>query len=200
VIVAPMDDARTLLQGLVAWLATVDDVRLLGAADTVLELLETATGSADVVVLDVRQAGRDEPPGAVRQLASDGHRVVIISVIAPAGTATDPPPPPPLPPQPHLAPQPSSPPGPSSPLPPSSPIVADATRPHLAPQERAVLLAYASGMTLVAAARHSGVRPATAKVYLERVKEKYRQAGRPTYTKLDLAARVQEDGLSPGQD
>ena len=59
-----------------------------------------------------------------------------------------------------------------------------------------MLLAYASGMTLAAAARHIGVRPTTAKLYLERVKEKYRRAGRPTYTKLDLAARVREDGLT----
>jgi len=50
-------------------------------------------------------------------------------------------------------------------------------------------------MTLEAAARRTGIRPATAKHYLERIKQKYRSAGRPTYTKLDLAARVREDGL-----
>ena len=54
-------------------------------------------------------------------------------------------------------------------------------------------------MTLAAAARQAGVRPATAKVYLERVKQKYRHAGRPTYTKLDLATRVYEDRLSLGE-
>lgn len=68
-------------------------------------------------------------------------------------------------------------------------------RPNLAPQERAVLVAYASGLTLAAAARQIGVQPVTAKNYLARVKEKYRQVGRPTFTKLDLAARVREDGL-----
>ena len=30
---------------------------------------------------------------------------------------------------------------------------------------------------------------------LRRIKKKYRSAGRPTYTKLDLATRVREDGL-----
>ncbi|MFD0891281.1 hypothetical protein ACFQ08_42605, partial [Streptosporangium algeriense] len=69
-----------------------------------------------------------------------------------------------------------------------------AVRPVLSPQERAVLLAYASGMTLSAAARSAGVQPGTAKNYLDRVKEKYRRAGRPAYTKLDLATRVREDG------
>lgn len=68
-------------------------------------------------------------------------------------------------------------------------------RPGPSTQERAVLLAYASGMTLAAAARNAGVRPATAKKYLDRVMEKYARAGRPAYTKLELADRVREDGL-----
>jgi hypothetical protein len=40
-----------------------------------------------------------------------------------------------------------------------------------------------------------GVRPSTARTYLERIKKKYTSGGRPTYTKLDLAARAGEDGL-----
>jgi hypothetical protein len=50
-------------------------------------------------------------------------------------------------------------------------------------------------MTLAAAARHANIRPETAKTYLDRVKTKYQQAGRPSYTKLDLADRVREDEL-----
>ena len=68
-------------------------------------------------------------------------------------------------------------------------------RPTLSDQERAVLVAYASGMTLPAAARSVGVRPGTAKEYLDRVKAKYRAVGRPAATKLDLAQRIREDGL-----
>jgi DNA-binding CsgD family transcriptional regulator len=60
-----------------------------------------------------------------------------------------------------------------------------------------VLLAYASGMTLNAAARHVGIRPETAKTYLDRVKAKYQALGRPAYTKYELTTRVREDGLSP---
>jgi hypothetical protein len=56
-------------------------------------------------------------------------------------------------------------------------------------------VAYASGMTLNATARHANIRPETAKTYLDRVKTKYQQAGRPSYTKLDLADRVREDDL-----
>jgi two-component system, NarL family, nitrate/nitrite response regulator NarL len=68
-------------------------------------------------------------------------------------------------------------------------------RPRLSEREQSVLRAYASGLTLDAAARKVGIRPSTAKTYLERVKAKYRQAGRPAYTKLELAQRVNEDCL-----
>ncbi|MEU0896680.1 LuxR C-terminal-related transcriptional regulator [Streptomyces massasporeus] len=73
-------------------------------------------------------------------------------------------------------------------------------RPNLSPKGRQVLLEYASGLTLKATARRTGVSPHTAKYYLDRVKEKYRQAGRPTYTKIDLAARVREDGWTAFPD
>ena len=71
----------------------------------------------------------------------------------------------------------------------------DELRPGLTPREREILIAYASGLTMSAAAHRVGIRAATARKYLERVKEKYTAAGRPTYTKLDLAARLREDGL-----
>lgn len=70
------------------------------------------------------------------------------------------------------------------------------SRPALSEQERAVLVGYTSGLTLYAAARRANVRPGTAKEYLDRVKDKYRRAGRPATTKLELATRVHEDGLS----
>jgi two-component system nitrate/nitrite response regulator NarL len=71
--------------------------------------------------------------------------------------------------------------------------------PRLSQRERSVLLAYASGLTLDAVAEQVGIRPSTAKTYLERVKAKYREIGRPAYTKLELAQRASEDG-GPGAD
>jgi two-component system, NarL family, nitrate/nitrite response regulator NarL len=68
--------------------------------------------------------------------------------------------------------------------------------PNLSEQERAVLLGYASGMTLSTVARQIGIRPSTAKEYLHRVKIKYQEVGRPAYTKIDLAKRVREDGFA----
>jgi two-component system, NarL family, nitrate/nitrite response regulator NarL len=66
-------------------------------------------------------------------------------------------------------------------------------RPLLSARERDILLAYASGLTLEAAARLIGVQVGTAKTYLRRVKEKYHKVGRPARTKLELAARARED-------
>lgn len=68
-------------------------------------------------------------------------------------------------------------------------------RPRLSEQERKVLIAYASGLTMQAAARRAGVRQGTAKGYLERVKQKYRDAGWPVHTKLELAQAVGEVGF-----
>jgi two-component system nitrate/nitrite response regulator NarL len=68
-------------------------------------------------------------------------------------------------------------------------------QPALSPRERAVLVAYASGMTLKAVANYVGISPETARTYLDRVKTKYQDVGRPTVTKLDLADRVREDEL-----
>jgi hypothetical protein len=36
--------------------------------------------------------------------------------------------------------------------------------------------------------------------YLARIKRKYAEAGRPTYTKLDLAQRLREDRLQDNPD
>ncbi len=72
------------------------------------------------------------------------------------------------------------------------------TAPRLSQRERSVLLAYASGMTLDAVAEQVGIRPSTAKTYLERVKAKYLEIGRPAYTKLELAQRASEDSAAAG--
>jgi two-component system nitrate/nitrite response regulator NarL len=203
--VSVIDDDRMLLDGLGAWFGSVADLRLHAVAATVDELLGLDEPPADVVVLDLLLADRSDPVHNVRRLVEAGSAVLVVSVapalehgvdvvragasgyltkdhdlgvltaairkVATGDTA-------------------------------HSPELAFAwsrdarpDRPRLSTQERAVLMAYASGMTLAAAARRAGVQPATAKQYLDRVKEKYSRAGRPAYTKLDLANRVREDGL-----
>jgi two-component system nitrate/nitrite response regulator NarL len=202
---AAVDDDRMLLSGLAAWLANATGLRLVAAADTVDGLLRRGTDGIDVVLLDLLLADNSDPADNVRRLAAAGPRVLVVSVVADPGQIIAA----------HAA-------GAAGYLTKDhdlyqlaqavqdiaegrdmcSPELAFAMAHHKCPggprlsaQERRLLLAYASGMTLDAAARRTGVRPATAKNYLERIKQKYRSAGRPTYTKLDLATRVREDGL-----
>jgi two-component system nitrate/nitrite response regulator NarL len=203
--VSVIDDDRMLLDGMVAWLAAEVDLRVVAAVTTVDELLATERVPADVVVLDLLLADRSEPYDNVRRLAEQGRKVLVVSVVplvrhgvdvvragALAYLTKD-----------HRL-----------------PVLADAIRqvargelvhspelalawsrddrpgtPKLSEREREVLVSYASGLTLTATARKVGVQPGTARAYLDRVKAKYCEAGRPTFTKLDLAERVREDGL-----
>jgi two-component system, NarL family, nitrate/nitrite response regulator NarL len=202
--VSVVDDDRMLLDGMTAWFAADPGLRVDHATATVDELL--AAGSpTDVVLLDLMLADGSDPVTNVRRLVEAGHRVLVMSVmprwghdldVVSAGAAgylsKD-----------HalttlataireIAETGST----------HSPELAFAwsrdtrpNRPALSKQERSVLIAYATGMTLTAAARQAGVAPGTAKTYLDRIKAKYQALGRATYTKLDLAQRVREDGL-----
>ena len=203
--VCVVDDDRMLLDGMRSWLEGVPGIRLSAAAATVDELFASWDEPATVVLLDLVLRDGSTPAQNIRRLRSADCRVLVIStvpdrsrivaaiaegaegyltkdndlqtlvtaieLVAAGQTAY-------------------------------SPEMAFAcayddspTRPRLSPKERQVLLDYASGMTLKSAARRAGITPNTAKDYLDRVKIKYRRAGRAAYTKTDLAARVREDGL-----
>jgi two-component system nitrate/nitrite response regulator NarL len=204
--ISAVDDDRMLLDGLTAWFSGRTDLEMIFTCGSVDELIRDEPAPADVVLLKPVPRDRDEPALDVRRLVEAGRRVLVVSsgpnanqiraamhagasgyvtkdrdlatlemairrVVA--GSPVDP-----VPPEQPGAEQPG----------------ADPT--GLAPRERELLLAYVSGMTMAAAARRVGVRPSTARTYLERIKKKYTGAGRPTYTKLDLAARAREDRLS----
>lgn len=205
-----VDDDRMLTDGMRAWLGGVPSVRLAATAATVDELLRPPTAAGpyeppDVVLLDLRLQDGSEPADNIRRLLRSGSRVLVISTVPDrlqvissvrAGadgyftkdndlptlvTAIE-----------DIAAGRGA----------HSPELAFAcahddspTRPRLSPRERQVLLDYASGMTLKSAARRAGITAHTAKDYLNRVKAKYRQAGRPAYTKIDLARLVREDSL-----
>jgi len=202
--VVVVDDDRMLVDGLRGWAAEEPDLRVVAAVASVPEL--AATGArGDVAVLDLVLRDGSHPVDNVQRTIELGFRVLVVSAWSPpqqvaatfgagargyltkdhdlatlgaairevAGGGTS-----------------------------YSPELARALlhdrrpqRPQLSRQERAVLLAYASGMTLKAAARQVGIRPETANTYLKRVKTKYHEAGRPAYTKIDLANRAREDGL-----
>jgi DNA-binding NarL/FixJ family response regulator len=211
-----IDDDRMLLDGLRAWFRHVPGMQVTKVATTIDGFLATA-GDAHVVLLDLNLRDYSVPASNVARLREAGYQVLVVSVIpdsehvlatmeagavgyltkdhdlnalrdavrsvAAGGTA----------------------------------ITAELafmmsqdrrpTRPRLSPQEQAVLIAYAQGSTLEAAARRAGVALGTARAYLERVKRKYSEAGRPTRTKLELAERLREDrleldwlGIAPGQE
>lgn len=77
----------------------------------------------------------------------------------------------------------------------ASVMAGDAQRPRLSDQEERALVLYASGLTLDAVAVALGVKPDTVKKYLERVKVKYAEVGRPVRTKIDLNREAIRDGL-----
>ena len=203
--VAAVDDHQMVLEGLASHLASVPDLALVATASTVDELLAFGE-SADVVMLDLQLADRSDPTDNVARLIATGHRVLVVSahtncrhVIATTSAGADG----------YIA----KTHGMAALVGALREVAAGNTayspelahcwqrdrrpeRPALSAQEIRVLVAYASGAKLAAAARIAGIKPGTAKVYLDRVKAKYRQANRSAQTRLELAQRVREDGLN----
>lgn len=74
----------------------------------------------------------------------------------------------------------------------------DFTKVQLGRREREILNLYASGFPLKLAAEQLGISYATAREYLDRIRAKYVDVGRPAPTKVDLLRRAVEDGILPG--
>jgi two-component system, NarL family, nitrate/nitrite response regulator NarL len=69
-------------------------------------------------------------------------------------------------------------------------------RPSLSDQELRALQLYAA-LPLKTVASKMGISDNTVKQYLQRVQQKYRTAGRPAATKVELYQRALEDGHLP---
>ena len=78
-------------------------------------------------------------------------------------------------------------------------LASAADTPDLSPRELDALRLYASGLKLTAVAHRMGISPHTAKEYLDRVRAKYQQVGRPARTRTELYAAASRDGLLPPQ-
>jgi len=76
----------------------------------------------------------------------------------------------------------------------------DFAKAQLGRRERDVLHLYASGLPLKAVAKELGIANSTAREYLDRIRVKYVELGRPAPTKVDLLRRAVEDGILPGLD
>jgi two-component system nitrate/nitrite response regulator NarL len=202
---AAVDADRMLLDGLAAWAANVPDLQLVAATTSVAQLQSAAGAAPDIVVLGLPDHLGYDPLPDIRALTHDKVCVLVLcsrpddrrirdTVLAGAdGVVTR-----------------------DNDLETLAGMLRELTAGHrrrfgltappldpagsvpsLSEQERAVLLGYVSGLTLSTVARRVGIRPSTAKEYLHWVKLKYQQAGRPAYTKIDLANRVREDGFKP---
>lgn len=71
---------------------------------------------------------------------------------------------------------------------------------QLGRREREILHLYASGLPLKLVAQQLGIGYSTAREYLDRIRAKYVELGRPAPTKIDLLRRAVEDGILPGLD
>lgn len=76
----------------------------------------------------------------------------------------------------------------------------DFAKAQLTLRERDVLNLYASGLPLKLVAIQLGIAHSTAREYLDRIRTKYVEVGRPAPTKVDLLRRAVEDGILPGLD
>ena len=76
----------------------------------------------------------------------------------------------------------------------------DFAKAQLGRREREILHLYASGLPLRLAAQQLGIGYSTAREYLDRIRLKYVEVGRPAPTKVDLLRRAVEDGILPGLD
>ncbi|QTX05306.1 response regulator transcription factor [Agromyces archimandritae] len=76
----------------------------------------------------------------------------------------------------------------------------DFAKAALGRRERDVLHLYASGLPLKLVAVQLGIAHSTAREYLDRIRQKYVEVGRPAPTKVDLLRRAVEDGILPSID
>lgn len=67
--------------------------------------------------------------------------------------------------------------------------------PRLSAQERRVMALYGAGQSVKSVAFELGISDETAKSYLKRIREKYRQAGYDVGTKVALRMRAIQDGI-----
>lgn len=201
-----VEDHESVAMGLSVMLANEADLQLVIMTRSVSELLPQADG-LDLVVLDLRLADGSSPNSNVAQLRASGLEVLIftgaenpylVRSAARAGVL-----------------------GVVRKSEPSATVVAairaaaagelvattewaaaidgdpDLADVGLSPRQLEVLELYASGEKADRVGRMTGLSPQTVNDYLQRIRQKYADAGRPARTKTDLYKRALEDGYLP---
>lgn len=201
--IGAIDDEKMLLQSFANWFGSTPDIRLTAMAASVDEYLAGPDAPA-IVLLDLDLGNFTDPAHNVAQLTATGRQVIVISVVkdrrwvvsateagavayipkerdlndlAEAIRAV------------HRGETPTS--------PEHAFLLSDDDRrgPSLTPRERQILLGVAEGMTHAAIARRLGIEKSTVKTHLERVRQKYRDHGRPITNPGDYVKRVGEDPI-----
>jgi DNA-binding NarL/FixJ family response regulator len=200
--VGAIDDERMLLEATVTWFESVPDIEIAHTAATVTEYL--ALGAEDdVVLLDLLLRDESRPKDNVARLVRRGYKVLMVSVSGnkdkvlvtleagakgyltkdkdlhtlaqtirevAAGT--------------HVATR-------------EDALFMSwdkrANRPELSDQELKTCELYGEGLTLQVVADEMHVTFHTAKSYLQRAKDKYRDVDRPFQTRTQLQQRLRED-------
>jgi DNA-binding NarL/FixJ family response regulator len=205
--VAAVDDHPIVLHGLHALLGSAPGLTVTSTARTVGDLLAGPGRDADVVLLDVSLDDGSNAPDNIRRLLDAGTTVVVLSAVATPAAVRE-----------------AVRAGASGYVPKGEDVtdlvraIEDAAaggswvspqlafalltdlaedRPALSAKETEALRRYANGLPLKTVARQMGVTQDTAKQYLDRVRAKYRRAGREAGTKVDLYRRAVEDGHLP---
>lgn len=202
--IAAIDNDQMLLEGMSTWMGKVPDIRLGATATSVADFL-SQIGPARIVLLDLNLEDFTDPVANVAQLTTAGFTVIVVTVVpdlsyilatTEAGAVAY------VPKTANLT------------------VLADVIRavargesplttehafwlgcddrpdrPDLTPREREVLVAYGRGMTVDAVGRRLGIAPGTVRTHLERVKQKYADAGRPIRHRGQYGERIREDGL-----
>jgi DNA-binding NarL/FixJ family response regulator len=202
--VGVIDDHESVVEGLRAIIEEGDDMTFVAGAETVDQLLRI-TSDLDLVVLDLRLADGSSPhsnvtrlrdvgvetlvytsgdePFLVREAAAAGVLGVIRKsarkaeiqeaiCIAASGRQV-------------------------ATVDWAAAIDSDPGFVDLSPRLREVLELYASGEPTARVANETGLSPETVSDYVDRIRRKYRDAGRPAPTKTDLYKRAIEDGWLP---
>jgi DNA-binding NarL/FixJ family response regulator len=201
-----VENHEVIVLGLRQMLVATGDARLVAHARSVEEFVASGP-DVDVVLLDLRLAGRGDLDRDVTALSATGARVL-------AYTEHDADPP-------DLPTEPSSRTGLSGVVrmcdpvavlvstmrravraagrPPGSAAARAAPGPvaTLTSRELQVLAVYASGEKADRVARQLGITRETVLDHIRRIRVKYRDRGRPAPTKVDLYRRAVEDGLLP---
>ena len=203
--VAAVDDHPIVLTGLAAALRQLPGIEVTATAASVAELLAGPGRAADVVLLDLGLGDGSSPPDTIRRLIELGLAVAVYSAAADPVTVraairadaaafvskTDQ-----LEDVAEAIRRTADGTGWISPPLAFLLLTDDAPdRPALSPQEKQALQLYAAGLSMRAVAGRMGIAPETAKQYIDRVRKKYREAGRTAASKIDLLRRAMEDGL-----